>query len=973
MNYSAIKDTYELLEEREISDLSSKGIRLRHRKTGAKVLLLENDDNNKVFYIGFRTPPFDSTGAPHILEHSVLCGSDKFPVKDPFVELAKGSLNTFLNAMTYPDKTVYPVASTNEKDFKNLIDVYMDAVLHPYIYKHEEIFKQEGWHYELFSPKDPVTINGVVYNEMKGAYSSPDDVLAREINNSLFPDTPYGKESGGDPEHIPELTYERFKELHEKYYHPSNSYIYLYGDLDMAEMLKYLDSEYLSDYSEEKIDSEINFQKPFTSQRYVEKSYSVTEEEPLTENTYLSENFVVGDNLDPELYIAFQILEYALLDVPGAPLTQALIDKGIGKDVDGSYDNGILQSVFSVTVRNSDLDKKEEFLNTVREVLIDQAEKGIDKKAILAAINYFEFRYREADFGQYPKGLMYGLQSLDSWLYDENKPFIHIESNGIFKKLRDRAETGYFEDLIKTRLLDNSFSSVVVLKPERGLSAIKEEKVRARLEEYKNSLSPEDIDKLIEDTKALKTYQETPSSEEELKSIPLLKISDIKKEAEGFDNELIEDKGISCLFHDINTNGIAYLSFVFDLKYLPEELLPYAGIYKALLAQLNTKKYSYMELNNEINLNSGGIEYVFANIKSLKKHKDFSCFLEVRGRFLNDRVPFAFEIIPEILFESDYRDKKRVKEVISMLKSRLADKMTSAGHSTAILRALSGFSPSEKYMDLLSGISFYDVVKDIEENFDDRFVTLVSNIDKVRELILRKENLSFDLTGSRMTADTVIEKGSSFAGFLNEGSAPGSSFTFEPKETTEGIRTASQVQYAAKAVDTYDAGLKYNGALRVLKVIMGYDYLWINVRVKGGAYGCMSAFTRDGLSYMVSYRDPNLKETLDIFDKAADYISGFDASERDMTKYVIGTVSDLDTPLTPKQKGARSRAAFLAGLDFTEVQKERDQILSCNVKDIRSLAPFAECLRDRGRITVLGAEEKINENKDLFSEIRTLS
>ena len=973
MDYKKIGSVYELLEEREIKDLNSTGYRLKHRKTGARFMLLENDDNNKVFYVGFRTPPFDSTGSPHILEHSVLCGSKKFPVKDPFVELAKGSLNTFLNAMTYPDKTVYPVASTNTQDFKNLVDVYMDAVLNPNIYEREEIFKQEGWHYELYSKEDPIEINGVVYNEMKGAYSSPDDVLAREINMSLFPDTQYGKESGGDPECIPDLTYEKFKEMHSKYYHPSNSYIYLYGDLDMAEMLLYLDKEYLSHYEECNIDSALKKQRPFTAPVEKIRSYSVTEDEPLTENTYLSLSFVTGDNLDPELYIAFQILEYALLDVPGAPLTQTLLDRGIGKDVEGSYDNGIYQPVFSVTVKNSDIEKKEEFINTVKEVLNNEIKNGIDKKAILAALNIYEFRYREADFGNYPKGLMYGLQSLDSWLYDEDKPFIHIESNEIFKKLRDLSKTTYFEDLIREYLIDNSFSSLVILKPERGLTKKKEDALSKKLRDYKESLSDEEIDKLISDTKALKEYQDTPSTEEELLSIPLLKISDIGKKAEEFHNEALKEDGIDYLFHDVFTNGISYLTFAFNLDSLPNDLIPYLGIYKALLGQLNTEKFSYTELNNEINLNSGGIEYSVLSVKSLKHHGEFYSSLDIKGRFLKDKTGFAFDIIPEILFKSDFTDRKRVKEVISMLKSRMADKMISAGHSTAVLRALSCFSPMEKFTDMFSGIAFYDVVKDIEENFDDRFDDLLKNIEKVRSLILRKDNLSFDLTGDRDTLLFIKEKGKAFSEMLSKEPKAPKGFVFEPYKKSEGIRTASQVQYVAEAGDSFAKGLKYSGALKVLKVIMGYDYLWMNVRVKGGAYGCMSGFTRSGHCFMVSYRDPNLKETLDIFDAAKDYIRNFNASDRDMTKFIIGTIADIDTPNNPKAKGSRSRGAYLSGLTYEDIQRERDEVLSCDVSKIRELVPFTETIAGSGYSCVLGSEEKINDNIDLFSEVRTLS
>ena len=419
---------YEMIQQEELKGIRSRGCLLRHKKSGARVLLIENDDDNKVFSIGFRTPPKDSTGVPHIMEHSVLCGSKNFPAKDPFVELVKGSLNTFLNAMTYPDKTVYPVASCNDKDFQNLMHVYMDAVLYPNIYQHEEIFRQEGWSYKLDSPEGELQYNGVVYNEMKGAFSSPESVLDRVILNTLFPDTSYANESGGDPEYIPDLTYEQFLDFHRKYYHPSNSYIYLYGNMDMDEKLEWLDREYLCHFDKIEVDSEIRFQEPFGKMVERELPYSIASDESEADNTYLSYNKVIGTSLDRELYLAFQILDYALLSAPGAPLKKALTEAGIGKDIMGSYDNGVYQPIFSVISKNANAEQKEAFVEKIEEVLKEIVENGMDKKALEAGINYHEFRYREADFGSYPKGLMYGLQMLDSWLYDDEKPFIHIEA-----------------------------------------------------------------------------------------------------------------------------------------------------------------------------------------------------------------------------------------------------------------------------------------------------------------------------------------------------------------------------------------------------------------------------------------------------------------------------------------------------------------------------------------------------------------
>ena len=527
---------YETIEEREIGELNSKGTLLRHEKTGARVILMENEEENKVFYIGFRTPSVDSTGAAHIVEHTVLCGSEHFPVKDPFIELAKGSLNTFLNAMTYPDKTVYPVASCNNKDFQNLMHVYLDAVFHPNIYREEKIFRQEGWHYEMEDAEDDLTLNGVVYNEMKGAFSSSDDVLEREILNALFPETSYSFESGGDPEVIPELTYEKFLDFHRRYYHPSNSYIYLYGNMDMAEKLEFIDREYLGKFEKQAVDSEVKLQPSFPEMKEIQKSYPISEGESEENNTYLSVSKAVGSVLDRELYVAFQILDYALCSAPGAPLKQAMIDAGIGTDVYSIFDDGVRQPYFSVIAKNADLQQKEAFLDTYRQILTKLVKEGIDRKALYAGLNHFEFKHREADFGSYPRGLMYGLQMLDSWLYDDGKPFIHVEANETYAGLREKIEEGYFEKLIRDCLLDNEHGAVVVLVPEKGLTAKREKELAEKLQQYKETLSGEEIDVIVADTEALKAYQEEGDTPEALSCIPHLTREDIKKEAESYVN-----------------------------------------------------------------------------------------------------------------------------------------------------------------------------------------------------------------------------------------------------------------------------------------------------------------------------------------------------------------------------------------------------------------------------------------------------
>ncbi|MDE6738836.1 MAG: insulinase family protein, partial [Lachnospiraceae bacterium] len=656
---------YTLLEKKEIKELNSVSFLLKHNKTGARVALLSNDDDNKVFYIGFRTPPKDSTGVAHIVEHTVLCGSDKFPVKDPFIELAKGSLNTFLNAMTYPDKTVYPVASCNDKDFRNLMDVYLDAVFHPNIYHEEKIFRQEGWHYEMENPEDDLTINGVVYSEMKGAYSSPDDVLWREIMNSLYPHTAYSVESGGDPDVIPQLTYEEFLAFHRKYYHPSNSYIYLYGDMDMAERLQYIDEEYLSKYEALEVDSGLATEPPFTETLTIEKEYPIMESESEQDNTYIAYNISLGEQPDRKFCYAASTLVDVLCMMPGAPIKQALLDAGIGTDLNYAFDTSVKQPYFSMVAKNANAEQKDEMIRVVDETLAHLCEKGLDKKAIKASLNNSEFKYREADFGSYPKGLMYGLQMLDTWLYDDNKPFVNVELLDTYKELKQAVDTSYYEELVREHLLHNPHKSVVVVKPVKGLTGRKEKKLAEELAKKKAAMSKEEIANIVRETEALKQYQEEPSRREDLEKIPLLSREDMKKEAAPYYNEEKKVDDTVLLYHEIFTNGIGYLRFMFDLRQVPEELFPYVGILKTILGLVSTENYSYSELYSEINLLTGGIAPAVNTYTDAEDLSKYTATLDLKVKVLYENLPQAFALAQEILTRSDYTDTKRLYELVA--------------------------------------------------------------------------------------------------------------------------------------------------------------------------------------------------------------------------------------------------------------------------------------------------------------------
>lgn len=968
-------NAYEVVQEADLSDLKSKGILLRHKKSQARVLLLENEDDNKVFSVGFRTPTSDSTGVPHIMEHSVLCGSRAFPVKDPFVELVKGSLNTFLNAMTYPDKTLYPVASCNDKDFQNLMHVYMDAVFYPNIYEHEEIFRQEGWSYKLDDPEAKLEYNGVVYNEMKGAFSSPEGVLDRMILNSLFPDTSYANESGGDPEVIPELTYEQFLDFHRKYYHPSNSYIYLYGNMDMEEKLDWLDREYLSDFDAVKVDSEIRFQKPFDAIKEVEKVYSISSEESEEDNTYLSYNKVVGTSLDEKLYLAFQILDYALLSAPGAPLKKALLDAGIGKDIMGSYDNGICQPIFSVISKNANLEQKEAFVRTIEDTLRKIVKEGMDAKALQAGINYHEFRFREADFGNYPKGLMYGLQLFDSWLYDEEKPFIHIQALPTFEFLKSQISTGYFENLIQTYLLDNLHGSIVVIRPEKGRTARMDRELEKQLAEKKAQMTPEEVEKLVADTKALELYQEEESSQEDLEKIPVLKREDISREITPIYNAELSVEEVPFIYHEIETNGIGYATLMFDLSGIEEELLPYTGILQSVLGIIDTEHYEYGELFNEINMHTGGIGTsleLYADVRHVKE-KAFRATFEIKGKALYSQLDVLFSMMREILMESRLDDEKRLKEILALLKSRLQMSFQSSGHTTSALRALSYSSPLSKFKDDTDGIGFYEVVKDLEEHFEERKAALISNLKSLSARIFRADNLMVSYTAAKEGLEPAQNALKTIKASLHtEPFAKETACVLHCRKRNEGFKTSSKVQYVARVGNFVDGGAQYHGALQILKVILSYDYLWQNIRVKGGAYGCMSNFNRIGEGYLISYRDPNLKKTMEVYEGVVEYLRNFSIEERDMTKFIIGTISNMDRPMNPAAKGDRSMNLYMNHVSEEMIRTERRQVLEADQKDIRALADVVQAMLDAEQICVIGSEEKIEEAREMFMEVKTL-
>ncbi len=974
-----MSDAYEIIKSETIADIHAEGTLLRHKKSGARVVLLANDDNNKVFNIAFRTPPENSTGVAHIIEHTVLCGSRKFPLKDPFVELAKGSLNTFLNAMTYPDKTMYPIASCNDTDFQNLMDVYLDAVFYPNIYQNEKIFRQEGWHYHMESVSDPLTYNGVVYNEMKGAFSSADDVLDRAVFNALFPDTPYGVESGGDPEEIPDLSYEEFLSFHQKYYHPSNSYIYLYGNMDMEEKLNWLDEAYLSRFDVQPVSSEIPFQSAFREPVRQRLEYPILDQESESDNTFLSTSVVVGDYSDLTENIAFAVLKYVLLDAPGAPVKQALLDAKIGKDIISSYSDGILQPFFTIVARNAEEADLDRFLATIDDTLTEIADQGIDSLALTSGINYFEFRFREADYASYPKGLIYGINLFDSWLYDDTDPFASLKELAVFEELKQHITDGYFENLIRKALLSNPHKAIVTLVPKKGLAAERDQKTAEKLAAFKASLTDEQIAAIVDETAALKAYQEEEDSEEAIASLPMLTRKDIDpKTPVSLSNEEIDVDGTVYLRHREQTNGIGYLTLLFDLSAVPNELIPYLGILRSVLGVMNTEHYTYGSLFHEINARTGGIGFELRAIPNLRDgagsdQPQNHYFLGINTKYLYPEQDFVFSMIREILTSTDVTDEKRLHEILSSRCASMRQSIPAAGHASAVQRAMSYHSEASAWSDRTSGIDHYRMLETILHDYDRNADEIIGILQKLMHIIFRPENLMTSFTAEEEGFDGIERNVQDLKQDLFTDEVKKGSFDSSLTAKNEGFYTSGQVQYVAVAGNYRRAGYDYTGVFRVLRVLLNYDYLWMNLRVAGGAYGCMSGFKRSGEAYVASYRDPHMKRTWDIYQKLPEYLASFEGDDRTMTRLIIGAISEMDTPTSPVTRGDLALTSYLTGMTEQDFQKERDEVLGVQPSDIRALADPMKAVIETNNLCVIGSETVIRKDAAICRTIEPLT
>ena len=956
---------FKLESKRWIDDIHSTAMIFTHAKSRAKLIYLQNEDENKVFSINFRTPVNDNTGVNHIIEHSVLCGSKEYPVKDPFLIMSKQSLNTFLNALTGADFTMYPVASKNEKDFNNLMSVYLDAVFYPNISKDPRILKQEGWHYEINSETGELNYNGIVYNEMKGNYSSPQVILSNTINQSLFNDNSYSYESGGNPENIPELTYDKFIETYNKYYVPSNSSIYLYGKMDIENTLKFMNDNYLSKLPKTTVNSKIKLQKP--NQRRVEKTalYPVAKDASIENMTYLSSNYVIDKGSDVENILGFQILQAILLNTEASPLRKALMESGIATNVYGTLNISMQQPIFSIIANNANESDKYKFEKVIDDSLKQIVKDGFDDELVNSVFAAVELSLRKQN-SDANRGLNYMSAIMTSWNYDAS-PTAYLDLTPALNKIKSKISEGYFEKFIRKYLLDNKYSSLVVLKPSNGLNEKNEEVLKNKLSAYKASLSESELAKIKKEAEELKMWQSTEDSKENLSKVPTLSRNDLSTKAEEIPTIENLERGIKILSHPIFTDGVTYSNLYFDSSKVPQDKLLYLKLLSNLLGNVSTEKYNIMQLSNKILKETGGISFASTVFENSNNANKYAPKMSIFVNALNDNLPKAFELVDEIMNCSKFDDKSRMKDLIKMLRMNYESMFVNQGNALAIERTLSYLSESGKYNDL-SYLPYYNFICDLDDNFDARFDEIVKNLNEVKNTVFNKEGLVVSYTGGEKDYTNFMNSFNSLLQKIQDEKFPNQEYKFDFSNKNEAFVIPSQVQYVVKAGSFKEAGYNYSGKMKVIENILNSDYLWQELRVKGGAYGGAMTFTKSNVLFY-SYRDPNLKETLNTIDGAVEFLRNFKADEKEMTNYIIGTIGNMDSLIGPFDKGIMGDNMYFTGSTQEEVQKLREEVLSTTADDIRNFADVLEAVIKQNLHCIVGGETKVNENKDLFDRV----
>ena len=957
---------FQQIETRNIAELNTKATLYRHLKSGAELLSLENDDENKSFGIAFRTPPADSTGVAHIMEHSVLCGSRKYPVKEPFIELVKGSLKTFMNAFTYPDKTVYPVASQNTQDFYNLVDVYLDAVFFPNITP--QTLQQEGWHYELDSFDGEMTFKGVVFNEMKGAYSSPDDIFSEYCQQAIFPDNTYGLDSGGHPKHIPDLTYAQFKEFHDTYYHPSNARLYFYGDDALESRLKIAD-EYLSEFDAINLDSAVPLQAKFDAPKYVTKGYAASAESSNGNKSMLAVNWLLPEGTDVNAVVAMGVLSYILVGTPASALRKALIDSGLGEDIVGGGTSTYLRQMTFATglkgLSEENIDKVEPL---IFETLNKLADEGVDPDMVEAALNTLEFRLREQNTGSFPRGLSLMLSSLSTWLYDGD-PFAPLAFEAPLAEIKAQAQNPeFFPQLIREHLLDNTHRVTLTLNPDTELQARDEAEERARLDAIRNSLSRKDIGQIIDSTKELKKMQDTPDSPEALATIPHLTLDDLEKTNKNVPMVEYDLSGVKLLYHDLFTNGIIYLDVGFDLSGMPQEYLPYLGLFSQALTEIGTEREDFVKLSQRIGRKTGGV-WASTTISALRDSVDLSAWMFLRGKSTVDHADDLLSIMRDVLLTVKLDNRDRFRQMVLEDKASQEANLIPSGHGVINGRLRAHFNTADWASEVASGVSNLFFVRRLADEIEKDWAGVLQKLEAMRNIILNRNNMLYNLTLDAQNWENFQPKLDAFAQNIPAQSTTPEQWHAEALPKNEGLTIPAQVNYVGKGANLYALGYKYHGSIAVISNLLRSTWLWERVRVQGGAYGGFSMFSRQsGVFTFLSYRDPNLTDTLDIYDQSAQFLRNLDMSQSELTKTIIGVIGAIDAYQLPDAKGYSSLSRYLINYTDEDRQRVREEVLSTTVADIKAFADVLDAVKAHGEVVVLGAADGISAANEARGE-----
>ncbi len=961
---------FELIEERHIPELNTQARRWRHMRTGAELLSLENDDENKVFGVTFKTPPADSTGLPHIMEHSVLGGSRKYPVKEPFVELLKSSLNTFLNAMTFSDMTVYPVASTNLKDFYNLVDVYLDAVFYPRIT--EKTLQQEGWHYELEDKDAPLTFKGIVFNEMKGAYSSPENLLGRYTEQYVLPDTPYGHDSGGDPAVIPDLTYEQFKTFHDTLYHPSNARIWFYGDDDPAERLRLIDA-FITEFEGITVEADVPLQPRFDAPRSITLGYDAGEEEgEAGKRGMITVSWLLAEGQDVEQTLGLSILSHILVDTPASPLRKALIDSGLGEDLVSSglspYQRELYFSAGLKGIAPVDAQKVEDLILST---LAELAQDGIDPEMVEAAMNTVEFQLRENNTGSYPRGLALLIGTLPTWLHGGN-PLDALAFEEPLARIKTRVADGrYFEGLIAQYFLDNAHRSTVIMAPDPTVREKRDAAEQARLDAAHATLDEADLDAILADVAELKRIQETPDSPEALATIPSLSREDLDPKIKTIPVEQIEEQG-TILYHDLFTNGIAYLDIGFNLHTLPQELLPYLALFSRALVEIGTETEDYVKLSQRIGRKSGGIAPTTL-VAPVRGQAEAAAWLIVRGKAMATQAQDLLDILRDILLTVKLDNKARFRQMVLEEKTGLESMLVPRGHMIVLSRLRAQYHEAGWLSEQMGGVSQLFFLRRLVEEIDQDWDAVLEKLETIRRILLNRSTMIVNVTLDAENWADFRPQLADFMASLPSAEVTPAAWTREPQPKFEGLTIPAQVNYVAKGANLFDLGYELNGAYIPVTGYLNMTWLWERIRAQGGAYGGFCAFERDsGIFGFMSYRDPNLLGTLANYDGAAAFLQNVELSEDELIRAIISAVGKLDAYLLPDAKGFRSLAQHLIGYTEAEQQQNRDEVLGATLADFHAFGRALEPLNEQGAVVVMGSADairKANAERGDFLEV----